>query len=710
MREKLVEKVRNKVIVLLLMAIGLLIAVNAIHAYEEAEEFCLACMDCLKCEACGKCIDGTTCENCLECEECLACEGCDEELIYEDWQLPKIEVEEPDGANGYYRRVPEIRVNHYLDKLWVHYRFVNEQGESSEGIVSGTDGILEVVFDQGENVLEVWVELPDRIWNEKRVFQLDSVKPEAPRLTHQQLSANGNLYSGDSVSISFESADEGSGVYGYFCRIGNQEESFMVGEVREITIEDEFTGTIEVTAIDFAGNKSEVAVSPLIIIDKSQPIISVLSNKDLGSWSHSGVDLEVKIEEWGVSSGLESVRVYLDNEMVLIHTFSQGEKKVSLRETLSIDKSSLHGLGSNLRVEARDHVGNEAVMVQHLLIDTENPTVEVIGTFDYMIIGSDRAIEIELEDENLLSYYQVNILHTSFEEEESEMVLQGEIRSTTKKISVNLEDEGWFVIEALARDISGRETTAILNVILDKTNPIIQYVEQLDGKHIPYFQWNYQPEEMIYDALDVQYGILLNGSRYEQGTLVEREGGYVFQVNAEDEAGNRSSAVASFIIDNTPPEIHFYNVVHGESYEAEIMAGIAVTGVGERIKRIEINGERANIESNSQMVQFRFSQVDDYTLVVEADDLAGNISIEKISFSIAEKPIEIEENDRTSSENALNQFANRVGGILPERVASTLTSVARENSSIMKVIAGIGLFIAAGGAGLMIYKKIKKFP
>jgi hypothetical protein len=670
-------------------------------------EECLACENCQLCEECKKCLDCADCEHCSNREECLKCEGCDPGFVYEDWQLPRIEGGEPDGGNGYYLRVPEIKVSHQLEKIFVHYRFTNGLGETTEGIVSQTDNNYEGYFSQGENTLEVWVELPDRTWSEERIFKLDSINPEEPIIVFDKQMVYDSIYSKDRIKCTFESSDEGSGVYGYFYKIGNHEEVFVEGESGELIIDDEFAGAVAVVAIDSAGNKSEVSTSPPIIIDKNLPIISITSANIPGRWNHSIVAVEVKVEEWGVSSGLESVRISLDNEIILSRSFNQGEKVYVYRDTIQIDKNSQGGLGLNLTIEAMDNVGNTAVVNQSFLIDTKEPAIAITGATDGMIVGSEQTIEIEFEDENLLSYYQVNISHSTFEGDENESILQGEINGVSEKRSVNLEDEGQYIIEATVRDISGRESEATMKVIVDKTSPIIQYVEQLNGKHIPYFQWNYRPEELIHDSLHFQYEMELNRSIYASGTLVDNEGEYVFQVNATDEAGNESSVNASFTIDNTPPKIYFYNVDNEESYENEIMLGIAVSENGERIKKVEVNGEIASIERGSQMVQLRLSQTDEYTVTVEADDLAGNISKEEICFSIianSDGLAVVDKNVREKAEGQVDRIIEKLGATLPDGVVKAI-----EGGAITNVLIGACLiFIVAGVVGFILYKKLKK--
>lgn len=322
-----------------------------------------------------------------------------------------------------------------------------------------------------------------------------------------------------------------------------------------------------------------------------------------------------------------------------------------------------------------------------------------------MIIGSDRAIDILLEDENMLSYYEVQISHITFEgEEETNHTIKGEIGNTSQKVVVTVEKEGVYLIKVLAKDISGREITDILNVRLDKTNPTIKYVEQLDGKHIPFFQWNYQRDHMVYDESDFNYNMFLNGVKYLEGTFVDIEGSYTFRVTATDEAGNVGNAYARFVIDNTPPEIHFYNVEEGESYIEQVMLGIAVTGHGERIKRVEVNGKNSDIDRNSQMIQLRFNLEDNYVIMVEADDLAGNVAMEEITFSIGRDGNDSGRSDKESF--GMAEYIGKVFGKEERSILSVIYSPLDSNANI-KLITGIGLVaILVGGVfAYIIYRR-----
>lgn len=119
---------------------------------------------------------------------------------------------------------------------------------------------------------------------------------------------------------------------------------------------------------------------------------------------------------------------------------------------------------------------------------------------------------------------------------------------------------------------------------MDKTNPVIRYVDQMQGAYVPYFQWNYGKEEVVQDDTEYSYEIRLDGRFYNTGTRVEDEGVRMLQVEAVDAAGNKSTAEAIFQIDHTPPRIRIYDVENGTSYEEAAAVSISVDGKGNTSK------------------------------------------------------------------------------------------------------------------------------
>jgi DNA helicase-2/ATP-dependent DNA helicase PcrA len=122
-------------------------------------------------------------------------------------------------------------------------------------------------------------------------------------------------------------------------------------------------------------------------------------------WNYSAVPVEVKVEEWGISSGLESVKVLLDNEMILNRSFSQSEKVYLFGETIRIEKNSIGGLGLNLRIETRDNVGNDSLNHSEVIkmgsefIATEETMQDIlVGKFPILLIDESQDTKRELVD------------------------------------------------------------------------------------------------------------------------------------------------------------------------------------------------------------------------------------------------------------------------------------------------------------------------
>ena len=72
---------------------------------------------------------------------------------------------------------------------------------------------------------------------------------------------------------------------------------------------------------------------------------------------------------------------------------------------------------------------------------------------------------------------------------------------------IALEEDGTYDIRMTAKDRAGHESRQDRRVIVDQTNPVIRYVDQMQGVYVPYFQWNYGKEEVVQDETDYSYDI-----------------------------------------------------------------------------------------------------------------------------------------------------------------------------------------------------------
>ena len=655
------------------------------------------CEDNKKC----KCNDYDTllciCLNENECEE--ECKGS---------FFPRIEYEKPDGNNGFYTKAPEVRIAHDLEDLTVYYRFVNGKNEVYAGTIDNQEYLIKAsFFEEGSNILEVWVCFDAKRWYETKKFKIDRIKPRIPELLFDGIEVTGDVVSNRGIKVSAKSYDDGSGIYGFLYILGH-EEVFIQGEEVEIEIDYEFVGKVQVEAVDYAGNRSSTATSPVLIIDKTPPIVQISSPVNLGEWQQGHIPINVSVYDQGISAGLKSVYCYVNDEAVVTRYFESGDDTIT---NTSLDflvvKDSAAG-GAVIRIDAEDISGNRFSASQQVFLDTVNPNISFQDAHNDMILGSDKTLQIIIEDNNLISCYFVDVRYTPFDRggvsksNEEYIITLGAGKLKNKHIvKVPIVEEGCYGINVTARDIAGRETESYINLILDKTSPIIRYVEQLNGSHIPYFQWDYSPVEMITDDTGFSYHKTLNGRFYHRSTYVDTEGIHTFQVTAVDEAGNIGVANAVFTIDNTPPEIYFYNVEEGGEYYDPIAFSIAVLGQGERIRRVLINNEEKNINRHSHLYQQNVVNYEDYKVIVEADDLAGNIATKKISFSLVE-------NDEGKTSSLLGDVAYKMGNsigndMLSKVIEDTLAKV----SSIWKWLIASAITLSVLGVIYIIYRKRK---
>ena len=96
--------------------------------------------------------------------------------------------------------------------------------------------------------------------------------------------------------------------------------------------------------------------------------------------------------------------------------------------------------------------------------------------------------------------------------------------------------------------------------MIDTKNPVIKMVDELQGKYLKKFSWDYPVDVFIKDFTTFVHQIQMDGRLYPIGTEIDTEGRHTLQVNAIDAAGNEAVARAEFVIDHTPPKIQFYQV------------------------------------------------------------------------------------------------------------------------------------------------------
>ena len=338
---------------------------------------------------------------------------------------------------------------------------------------------------------------------------------------------------------------------------------------------------ILVVATDVCGNESQVVRR--VVRDTISPVLTLDAPAE-GAFVNTPVTVTFSASD----INLESVGATLDGA-----PFASG--------------SVVSGEGSRqLVVTARDLAGNATTVSRSFVLDFTLPEITVSfasGSF----FSTTVAPVVTITDTNLDSAATV-------------LTLNDAPFSSGDTVSA----EGDYELFVLARDRAGNETTVTVVFTLDFTPPEITIIGVSDGLVT---QLDVTPVVTVTELHPASETITLNDVAFTSGTLVTAEDNYVLTVEATDLAGNTASARVSFAIDRTAPVISIAGVTDGLVTQADVTPVVAVTDAHLASEAITLND--TPFTSGTPI-----TGEDDYVLLVEATDQAGNTASASVSFAI----------------------------------------------------------------------------
>lgn len=483
---------------------------------------------------------------------------------------------------------------------------------------------------------------PEIVFEKEFRFLVDTTRPQKPRFSYNQAVRDGVILSNGPVELTVKSADTGSGIEAIYYKAGDGITGVLKGESGSIVLNPGFHGKVEAYAADKAGNHSETEVSERILCEDRPPELWVEAGDGTDTWHSEPVRVNVKASDDLLSSGLRWLKCYAGGEL-LVHKENDFNTGVDTMEAgFTVELSSEGGNGIPVIVETEDWAGNYRSESRTVYIDKIAPSIRSEGIHDQMITGTPVTGKILIREENDLALGRMEVWKVASDQkrellEEKEKTPEPFTGAQDIEWEVPLKEDGTYQILVTAKDRAGHEIRQDSQVILDQANPVIRYVDQMQGVYVPYFQWNYGKEEVVSDDTEYSYEIALDGVFYTAGRKITKEGARMLQVRAVDAAGNESTAEAVFQIDHTPPRIRVTDVEDGDSYEDMAAVSISVDGKGEYLKEILVNAEKMKLEADCQIFTRSFQEPGDYQIQVLAEDLAGNQEKEQITFRIEEQ-------------------------------------------------------------------------
>ena len=549
----------------------------------------------------------------------------------------RVEYEEPNGKNQYYTKKPTVRIYHGDKEVVTQIRLKQDDKILLEKTIDKVEKEFQIdaeMFKEGKQQLLVWQEdEKGEIIEEtklEREFLIDTILPKKIEFEYEGEDRGDVLYFQKETAVKLKAQDDGSGIENIYYQIEKEEQKQVVSEM-QVELPRGFQGRITAWSEDKAGNVGDTVMSKYIVCDVRKPNIEIYTDLEEEKWHTKNINASVIVREEGIASGIASIRCYFNGKLIKeiekLPEFCQNEQvKLQLKEF------------GELLIEVRDYAGNISWRKQKILIDKDKPEITLSGSSPNMITSKNVQLGIVMKDRRQLKEAFITLKRKSdIEEDIVEERRETNFINNNWKTEFDITEDGIYVIEIKAIDMAGNVERKEEKFIIDKTNPVIRYVEELNGKWIKNFEWKYPLSEYIFDLTKFRYEIRLDGKLQPLFLSEKKEGKHIFYVKAIDTVGNESVARAEFVIDNTKPDIFIEGIEDNETYEEQVELKVCVKEDTERLEEVWINGEKQNIDVESKVFRFSSDDLGEYNLTVRAIDLAGNQSIKNMNFYIVEK-------------------------------------------------------------------------
>ena len=206
---------------------------------------------------------------------------------------------------------------------------------------------------------------------------------------------------------------------------------------------------------------------------------------------------------------------------------------------------------------------------------------------------------------------------------------------------IEVTSEGEFTLKVTLVDKALNTSEKTVSFIVDEEPPVIAYIDAFNEKYLKYFTLPENMKNYIQDATKVKYKAYLN-SKEVSSVELKKDGKYILQIVAEDEAGNTSEKVSAFIVDNTMPKVIVHGIENGGNVKKDEVVKLTLFDDNDFFKSVCVNGEEMSIDDKKE-VSIKANDYGDYDISVVAADYAGNEikEVVKMQCALSDNPFKV---------------------------------------------------------------------
>jgi RHS repeat-associated protein len=346
------------------------------------------------------------------------------------------------------------------------------------------------------------------------------------------------------------------------------------------TVSSEGDHSFAISAMDRAGNSMTRSIQ--FTIDSSAPAIAIS----------------------GVTEGQMSKTALVPT--IVITDAHPGSSTIRLDGVDFVSGSQVSAEGIHtLTADSTDLAGNSAGRQVQFTIDMTAPQIALTGVTDGQMSRTPVTPVFSVTDTYLQS---------------TTATLDGQSFASGTAVS----SEGQHTLAISASDQATNSTVRQVVFTIDTTPPVLQISGVANG------EIRNSAVSITFSASDAHLGQVtatVDGSPISTGTSVSSEGDHVLVVTAVDEAGNSSSENRAFTLDFTAPVLSINGIANGDRRNS----AVTITYSASDLHPKSVN---ATLNETAFATGTTVSTEGAYTLVVTAEDLAGNTATEQRVFQL----------------------------------------------------------------------------